>query len=66
MSDELMRFEVTLTKPGERTQTTFTWAPTREGAQRRMREQMAQCPDLWDGWTAHVAERHTAVVSATN
>lgn len=53
------KFAVTLSKPGERTQHTFTWAATREQAAERMHAQMAQSPDLWAGWTAAVADQAT-------
>lgn len=52
---ELKRFEVTLTKVGERTQYTFTWAATHQEAQARMAETVAQSPDIWGGWTFTVA-----------
>jgi hypothetical protein len=55
------RYDVTLSKTGERTQHTFTWGATRVDAARCMRGQMAQCPDLWEGWSFALADSATGV-----
>ena len=59
MTEELKRFEVTLTKTGERTQHTFTWGKTRDQAYARIAEMLVQSPDLWAGWSFTVANEPT-------
>jgi hypothetical protein len=59
MTDELKRYAVTLTSPGERTQSTFTWANTRNGAIARVATMLDKEPDVWGGWSFTVADEPT-------
>lgn len=47
------RWEVKLTheNPEHRDVNSFTWAPSLEGAEKRMGESMASEPEVWAGWT---------------
>lgn len=51
---EKKRYDVTLTKSGERTQNTHTWAASQVDAYARMAEQMTGMPGVWDGWKCTV------------
>ena len=52
------RWEVTLTheSPEHRDIHTFTFAETREGAERRLREGFEASPKMWAGWTFTIGE----------
>lgn len=52
------RWEVTLTheSPEHRDVHTFTFAEAREGAEKRMKEGMEACPEVWAGWSFTIGE----------
>lgn len=69
MSDELKRFEVTLTRNGSTEHVdTFTWGETRSDAYNRVaamldHDSVLESP-VWDGWSFVVANEPTMIRKA--